>query len=273
MACKLIRKTVLGAALGAGALALLFGTAAPSFVKTAFHRARHNANDAVPIQFKIDMARQQVADLDPAIKENIENLARAEEDVKELNAEIVAINENRAKEKKAITALRDSLGSGDFRLAGSSVSYTPDEVKADLRRRFDHYRQVEKVLSEKEKTLKAKEKAVVAAREMLGNIRQQRQVLMTKIEEIDARNKAIEATKSYNEFNFDDSALSNVKKTVADLERQLNVKARASELEGRFADQNVPVVVEPVGDVLKEIDAEFGTPKAERGTATADKDL
>jgi DNA repair exonuclease SbcCD ATPase subunit len=273
MACKFIRKSVMGAALGAGALALLFGTAAPSYVKTAFHRVRHNAKEAVPIQFQIDMARQQVADLDPALREQIETLARAEEDVKELNAELVAIKENNTKEKKTITALRKNLDGGDFRLADSSVSYTAEELKTDLRRRFDHYRQVQKIVTEKERTLKAKERAVASAREMLANIRSQRRELMTKIEEIEARHKAIEATRSTNEFNFDDSALAGVKRTVADLERRLNVEARTAELEGKFADPAVPVVVEPSGDVVKEIDAAFGDTKTDSDSRSAEKSL
>src|SRR4051794_31279609 len=100
MACRFIKKGLTAGLLGGGALALLFGRAAPSYVKTASHKVRHNAKDAVPIQFEIDRARQQVADLDPALRDNIENLARAEEDVKELDAELVAIRTNHAKEGK-----------------------------------------------------------------------------------------------------------------------------------------------------------------------------
>jgi len=273
MACKLIKKGLIGAALGAGALALLFGTAAPSYVKTAFHKVRHNAKYAVPIQFEIDRARQQVADLTPAIRDNMENLARAEEDVKELRVEIASITDNREKEKRTIVALRDSLASGDFRLAGA-VSYTPEEVKTELRRRLDHYHQVKNILTNKEDALKAKEKGVLAAREMLSNVNAERRALLTKIEEIDAKHKSIEANRTYNEFNFDDSALANVKKTVSELERRLNIEARTSDLESRFAEQNTPLIIEPAGDVLKDIDSEFGHNSSGVSTAQAgDKSL
>jgi DNA repair exonuclease SbcCD ATPase subunit len=271
MACKLIKKGVLGAALGAGLLALLFGTAAPSYVRTAFHKARQDAKDRVPIPFEIERARQQVADLTPAIRDNIENLARAEEDVQELREEIAATTENQAREKKVILALRDGLDSGDLRLAGT-VSYTTDELRTELKRRFDHYCEVKKILAQKESTLQAKERAVVAAREMLRNIQAQRQALLTKIEEVEARHKAIEAAQTTNEFHFDDSALAQAKQTISELERRLNVMARTAELEGRFADQGLPVVVEPVGDVVQEVDAEFGR-ATDSGTKAAEKSL
>lgn len=86
----MIKKGILGAALGAGALYLAFGTSAPSYVKTAFHKVRHNVKASVPVQFEIDRARELIAGLEPSIRDNIELLARQEEDVKILDAEITA---------------------------------------------------------------------------------------------------------------------------------------------------------------------------------------
>ena len=54
---------------------------------------RHNAKDAVPVQFEIDRARDDIAALEPAIKDNIEVLARAEVEVEHLDREIVATRE------------------------------------------------------------------------------------------------------------------------------------------------------------------------------------
>jgi hypothetical protein len=51
MVCSMVKKGLLGAALTAGGLFLVFGTSAPSYVRTAFHKMRHNAKDAVPVQF------------------------------------------------------------------------------------------------------------------------------------------------------------------------------------------------------------------------------
>ena len=68
MVCSMVKKGLLGAALAAGALYLVFGTSAPSYVRTAFHKVRHNAKDAVPVQFEIDRARDEIAALEPAIQ-------------------------------------------------------------------------------------------------------------------------------------------------------------------------------------------------------------
>lgn len=270
MVCKVLKKGIVGAALGAGALALVFGTSAPSYVKTAFWKARSTVKAQVPIQFEIDRARQEVVDLEPAIHQNLESLTKAEVDSEHLEAEIASTQSNLDQERKAIVALRQHLATGDVRLTGN-VSYSAEEVKADLARRLDHYNQVKNIQADKQATLKLRKKAVVAAKEQLNKMRAAKLGLMAKVEAIETRLKQIEAAQAANEFNFDDSALARAKQTISELDRRLEVMARVSEREGHFSDKGLPLVIEPGRDVVKEVDALFGTPAAD--TATADKNL
>jgi hypothetical protein len=275
MVCSLIKKAVLGAALSAGALYLAFGTSTPSYVRTAVHKARSDAKNAIPDQFKIEDARRQIADLEPAIKNNIEALARAEVEVEYLDREIVATRANLDGEMKAMVALRQSLKTGDFRLAGHGhISYTEDEVKGELSRRMDHHGAVARLLDEKEATLKARQKAVVAARKLLTEMAGQKQTLLTKLEKIEAHLKMIEATQASNEFDFDSSALARAKKSVADLEKRLDVLDRKAEMQGRFVEAGLPVSLEPRRDVVREFDEKFGDSAAKDETpSNKDKSL
>jgi DNA repair exonuclease SbcCD ATPase subunit len=270
MACSLMKKGLLGAVLGAGALYLAFGTSAPSYVRTAFHKVRDNAKSAVGIQFQIDRARDEIASLEPARHNNIENLARAEEDVKILELDIVAIRTNLNTEEKVLTTLRDKLNTGDFKLAGN-VTYTADEIKAEAKNRLDHYKNIKELLKEKEETLKAKQKAVLAGARQLSQIEATKKQLETRLASIEARLKMIQTTQETNEFNFDDSALARAKASIADLDKQLNVMARTAELEGKFSGSSIPVIIESNRDVLKEMDAEFGPAPVK--TSGGDKNL
>jgi len=258
MVCSMIKKGLLGAALGAGTLFLVFGTSAPSYVRTAFHKVRQNAKDAVDPRFEIERAREEIDSLKPAIEKNIETLARAEVEAEHLDREIGTMQANLATEKKAILAMRDSLKTGDFRLAGH-VADTAEEVKADLARRYDHFKTSSLLLSEKEATLKAKRKTIKAAHEQLENLRTQKSTLLAKLASIEARLSMIEATSQKNEFHFDGSALAHAKETVSELEKKLDILARKAEMEGRYA-EGVSTYVEPGRDVVKEIDAELGQP-------------
>jgi len=263
----MVKKGLIGAALGAGTMFLVFGTHAPSYVKTAFHKVRQNAKDAVPLPFDIDRAREDIASLEPAIKDNIEKLARAEVEVEHLDREIAITRVNMENEKKVMLTLRESLKTGEYRLAGHSrVAYTEDEVKADLGRRYDSFNNVKKILEAKESTLKAKQSEIVAFRKQLETMMAQKKALTIKLDEIEARLGQIEATQTSNEFQLDGSALARAREAVSGLEKRLEGMARKAEMEGRYAETGVPVILKPGRDVVKEIDSEFGT--ADQGTTS-----
>ncbi len=259
MGCSLVKKAVVGTALGAGALYLAFGTSAPSYVRTAFHKVRHSAKNAVPVQFDIDRAREEIAGLEPAIKEGIAQVAEARVEIKRLEREIVATRTNLATEKTVMKGLRNSLETGDYRLAGP-VRYTEDEVKADLLRRLDSYKSGNRTLRDKEETLKAKMKSLSASEAQLKQMAEAKKSLASKVEGIEAKLRMIETTRSNRDFHFDDSALARAKQSIADLEHRLDVMTTEAEIEGRYSETGVPSGLEPGRDVVKELDAEFGPP-------------
>lgn len=270
MVCKMAKKGLVGLALAAGGLYLAFGTHAPSYVRTAFHKVRDHAKDSVPIQFDIDRAKEEIAGLEPAILKNREDLARAEVEVESLQKEIAAVEKNLATEKAQMVTVRDKLAKGDLRLASnSSVRLTEEEVKSDLAGRMDHYNNVKLILEAKQTTLKAQEQSVQGFRQKLSEMANQKRALAARVEQIQAKLKAIEATQTKNEYNFDDSALSHAKETVNDLEKRLAVKSRVAEMEGRYPADNLTPIIDG-RDVLKEFDSQFGTP-ADAPKAGGDK--
>jgi chromosome segregation ATPase len=268
----MVKKGVVGAALGAGALALLFGTSAPSYVKTAFHRVRHSAKASVPIQFEIERARQEVQDLEEPIHKCREAVAEADVDIEHLQREILATRENLTDEGRQIMALRKNLDSGNVLRTGG-VTYTTEEVKGELARRLDHYNAVKKILNDREETLKIRQKNLASAKEQLQNMETSRKTLAIKIDGIEARLHQIEATQSANEFNFDESGLAQAKKTVSELAKRVEVQARVAEAEGRMSGKGIPIVIESSRDIVKEVDAEFGVPASDSARASNDKNL
>ena len=82
----------------------------------------------MPIHFEIDRARQELADLEPAIRVNVENLARAEEDVKDMREELVEFRNNLRQEQAEMVAMRHRLGDGEILRTGG-ISYSAEEIK------------------------------------------------------------------------------------------------------------------------------------------------
>jgi len=273
MMCAMVKKGLLGAALGTGALFLVFGTSTQSYVKTAFHKVRDNVKGSVPPQFEIERARQAIADLKPMFDQNKETLARAEIEVEHLEKEVTGVQANLDKAQKTIVALRDSIKTGDIRLTGH-VKDSENRAKTELANRLDHYRYTSDLLKQKTEVLESKRKTIQAAHEQLANLHEQKSTLLAKLAKIEARLQLIEATAAKNEFNFDSTALSQAKKTVNDLEERLDVMARRAEIEGRYGDLDGPsTCVDPERDVVKEVDEQFGPSNSRPAPKTADKSL
>ena len=186
MVCSMIKKGVLGAALGAGTLFLVFGTSAPSYVKTAFHKVRQNVKESVDPQFEIDRARQDIENLKPMFDQNKETLARAEVEAENLESEVGTMQANLGKSKQTILSMQHKLKTGDFRLTGHIVD-TADSIKADLAERLDHYDYTADTLKQKQEVLKAKQQIIRAAHEQLSNLRQQKTTLLAKLANIEAK--------------------------------------------------------------------------------------
>jgi len=269
MACKVVKKGLVGAAPGAAVLGLLFGVKAPSYVRTAFHKVRHDAQGAVPVEFEIQRARDAVAALKPAMEDNLENIIRTDVEIEYLDREVASTRENLAREKREMVALRDDLKAGEYKVG--STTYTPDELKSELARRFDRYTHGKQMLEKKESIVKSRRLAVAAARDQLRKMADQKQALLAQIEAIEARLKQIEATRAGDEFNLDDSALARARADVSDLEKRVEVMARYASERGKIADKSVPVILDSGRDVVREIDEEFGP--GGKAHDKADKDL
>jgi chromosome segregation ATPase len=273
MVCSMVKKGLIAAALGAGTLFLVFGTSAPSYVKTAFFKIRQNAKDAVPPQFDIDRAKADIASLQPAFDQNKETLARAEVEAEHLDREITTLQAYLDQQKTVIQAMHAKLKSGDFRLTGH-VADTADEVKAELAHRYDNYRYNAELLGEKQATLKAKRTIIKAAKEQLQNLKTQKATLLAKLANIEAKLRLLEASQIKNDFNFDGSALANAKKTVSELEQRLEVMVRKAEYDVRYGDLSTPsTFVDPDRDIVKEIDEAFGQGGSRPAAKAGDKSL
>jgi chromosome segregation ATPase len=258
MVCKMVKKGLVGAALGAGALALLFGTSAPSYFKAAISNIRSGAKAAVPIEFDIDRVRQEIASLEPAIVKGIETLASAEVGVNHLKAEVAATSETLDREGREIIALREHLQTGDIHLT-NGVSYSEREVTEDLTRRLSYYNNLERVLDSKQTELKTKQTQVVAAEKQLREMQSAKRELSSRLESITARLSQIKADRAASQVNFDDSSVGRAKAAVADLEKRLEEVARVDELKEKYLSRGISVIVEPKRDVIREIDQKFGT--------------
>lgn len=261
MVCKVMKRGLIGAAVGAGALALIFGTAAPSYVRTAFHKAQKTVKGAVPTEFEIERARTEIAALVPALQEGVEVLARAKTEVKGLEGEIELTREEMNAEGRNLQALLQHLKTGDLHLTGGTA-YSEKAIKADQARRWDRYGVLKSTLAQKQATLAALKQNVASAEENLDALKTARAELTARVDGAQARLNQIKATRTSHRFHFDDSAVGRARKTVADLEKRLEAESLSDKLAEKYLNDAVTVTPDAARDVTKEVEAEFSSAPA-----------
>lgn len=257
MIFSMIKKGLVGTVLGVGALSLIFGTSAPSYVKTAFFNARSAVKGSVPIQFEIDRLRGELANLKSTMASQIQTVAREERALDGLKTEIATARNDLNRQKEAILALRDAKPTGEIRLAGHD-GVSVEEIAREKSRRFDHYNRLEKIVLQKEKTFSIREQNLAQAHDQLANLRSTKLELETRLAEIEAQHKALEAADT-GSCTIDSSALDRIEKEVKQLEIRITDQSRVQELNEKYIApvETSPAATPAARNVDAEIDAKF----------------
>lgn len=255
----MIKKTLMAGAALLAVGALLYVTEAGSYAKTYLRRAGHAVKQSVPLEIELERARDAVGDLLPDIRQNMHVIAEEEVEVAHLRESITEANQSLAEQREKIVALRRDLGGGDDEFHYAGRSYDRHEVKADLARRFERFRNAEDIVASKEKILAAREKSLQANRDKLEGMIAARRDLEVQVENLEARLRMVQAAQASSSVNFDDSQLARAKSVIGDLRKRLDVAQRMLDAEGRFTDL-IPLDEAAVPeDLLEQIDEHFGS--------------
>ncbi len=253
------KKAVIGVAAAAVLSTLVFGRDVVSYVKTFGSSAREAIKAEVPIEFEIQRARDMVANLVPDIRQCMHVIAEEEVNVEHLSKEIARAENDLGKQKDEILALRRHVDSGRQVYQTSSRAYSCNEVKRDLSSRFERYKTAETTIASKRQILAAREQSVVAAREKLEGMLNEKRNLEVQLENLDARLKTVQAAQTASSVQLDDSQLSRAKKLIGELNKQLDVAQKMLDADGKFTGL-IPVEAasQVPEDLSNQIDEYFG---------------
>jgi len=222
----MIKKAIL-VVIGLGAATLvLFGRDAASYVGTTYNRLTTSVQDSVPVEFQIDRARQMVRDLEPEIRRSMHVIAKEEVAVEQLSQQISVAEEKTEKEKRDILRLQADLGRNKDIYRYASRSYSADEVKQDLSRRFNRFKVADDTLASMKNMRNAREKNLDAAQQKLAALVNARRKLEVDVQNLEAKRKLVEVAQASSEFVFDDSQLARAKELITDIRTRLDVAAK-----------------------------------------------
>lgn len=254
----MIKKAVISAAAVLLIGGFFFGRDLLSYATTSAGWIRDSVKEQVPIEFEIERARKMVQDLVPDIRKNFRIIAKEEVEIARLNRQIDSAQQRLAAEKSNILRLKTDLESDQPTFQYASRTYSRDQVKTDLSRRFERYKTNEATLASLEEMRLAREGSLDAARQKLEAMLAAKRQLEVEVENLEAKLKMFEAAQATSEYAFDDSRLSRVKELIGDLHKRLEVAQKMVDSEGQFHGE-IPLS-EPVPDeIIDQVTEYFAT--------------
>jgi len=262
--CKKIGIAALAVVAG---LFILNNTRLGSYGRTAYHNAKKSVKAQVPLEFELERVRQEVARLVPDMKQNLSKVAEEIVAIENMKEEIAVVKSNLNKQKDKVRAMTDELKSGNERVSFGGRTYSrtsfAERVAADLK----SCQVCEDELDVKEKMLENREHALDSERAKLASMRQQKQELEVRISKLEADMKAVRLAQTKSKFQIDDSRLSQIKQSLAEIQQRLRVEQVESDLHGQFSNDptsldkpNTKAAKNPA-DVIKEAEGYLGEKK------------
>ncbi len=205
---------------------VLFGRDAASYVGTTYHRLTSSVKESVPVEFQIDRARGMVRDLAPEIRRSMHVIAKEEVALEQLNAQIQGNEQKVEKDKSEILRLQADLGQNKGVYQYASRTYTSEQVKQDLARRFSRFKVTDETLANLKGMRDARERNLDAAQQKLAAMINARRKLEVDVQNLEAKSKLVEVAQASSDYVFDDSQLARAKELITDIRTQLDVAAK-----------------------------------------------
>lgn len=256
----MIVKTIKYAVVSVAGLALaggvLFGTDLGSYVTSSVRQVRHAAKDNVPIEFELQRARDLLDDIIPEMQANIRLIAQQEVEIENLKKDVLVSQKSLAEEQMKVAKLRDCLATSQVNFTFAGLNYSRDQLKDELARRFDRFKEAEVVLAGKRRLLDNREKALHAGMQVVDRTRNQKVLLEQQIEALQGQFKLVQAAQTGSQIAVDHSKLAQTERLISQIKKQLDVAERVLAHEARFTEA-IPVDTVKEGELVAAVDDHF----------------
>lgn len=256
----MIKKAAMGTLAIATIGGMVFGTDVFSYARTTFHSAQNKIRSEVPLEFEIERAREEVAQLLPQVRRSMHLIAEEQVEVANLRRVIEKRELALEDQEEAILALTADLKSGETQFVYAGHAYSQREVEKDLAERFNRFKTAEETLRSEQELLRAKETALETHRETLEGMLSQRKSLEVELERLEARLQTINARKQIASIAVDDSQLNRVKSLIDTINKRLDVEDAVLTADGDFSGL-IPVEEDndlQTKDIAQTVDEYFG---------------
>ena len=249
---------------------VLFGRNAIGYLRTSWGYVHDSVENAVPVGFEIDHARQMVRDLETEVRKNMHVIAKEEVEVQRLEEQIANLEAKQAKDKEQILRLKTDLAAAKDSYSYGGRNYTTAEVKTDLANRFERYKTAEATLASLSRFTTPGRRAWPQPSRSWKACWPEAAVAGRSREpggpQPDGRGR--ETTSN---FQFDDSELGRIKELVQNVKTRLEVAEKLVNAENDFHGE-IPLDKASPQNILDQVGEYFGSQEAGcQGGGSAEK--
>lgn len=258
MVVKLIKYGVLTLACGLLAGTLLFGRDAGSYFRSSARSVRTAVKDNIPIEFELRRARDLIDDILPEMQANVRVIAQQEVEIDAAKGEIAEEQTSLHDESARIKKLREGMASPQTSFTFGEIAYTREQLKLELARRFERYREAESMLAAKNKMLEERQRSLAAAERQLEQMRERKAALEGQVEALAGQYRLVQTAAGGGEMQIDAGKLAQAEQLVTEIRRQLHVAEHVLAREAKFT-QPIAIDIVDEKDLLSRVDQHFGS--------------
>lgn len=265
MIFKIVKKVVLWTVVLGVAGWIVVGSELGSYLRSGAHAMRTAFKSSVPVDFQLKRARDLLDDIGPEMQANIRVVAQQEVELDNLKSDIAAGQRVLAEEQTRVQKLRQCLATTQTSFTFGGLDFSREQLKEELSRSFDRYREAENTLAAKRRLLDVRQKAMLASAQTLEKIRTQKANLENQIVALEAQNRMIQVAAGGTQVALDTSKLARAEKVLAEARKQLDVSERVLAHEAKFT-RPIPIDTINESELTAAVDQHFS--RAAGGSTT-----
>jgi chromosome segregation ATPase len=170
------------------------------------HEFKHYAVDSahsvrdwakqLPIDSRIHDDRDQLARIDPEIQATVRSIAQHETAISDLKKEIEQDEQQLAGKTAQLVSVRDAITTNQDSVTIDTTTYSHDQLKDELTRRFEGVKQSRLAVADKRKVLEARQEEMTDGIHALDKARARRAYLETEIAALEGTQTLVQSSES-----------------------------------------------------------------------------
>jgi len=196
--------------------------------KAWWHRTKADIKDSIPPEQKIEVLRQQIAELTPELNKQRSAIAKDLTQVDVLKEEIAKAKANLKEREEKLAILRDALKSESGFVTTDGEKLPKEKVEAVFSRKFAEFQAAEAAAKAKEELLARLKEKLEVALVHLRTMESKQKEWQSKVELMDIELAKLREAQMQNNLAVDDSKFSDVQKMFDEVARRSPPRRRKS---------------------------------------------